>query len=103
MVDGRVESAQHKRAAGAGIVCGPPPQDWKTNKSWGIVPPMKKARVIVQTVSAHHQIYVEQNGARTLYAVTDKLPEAKVLVLKARRELGIARGSRALFQSKSRN
>jgi hypothetical protein len=77
--------------------------DWKTVELRGIVPPMRKARVIVQTVSAHHQIYVEQNGARTLYAVTDKLPEAKVLVLKAKRELGIARGIRALFQAKSRN
>jgi hypothetical protein len=63
---------------------------------------MKKARVIVQTVSANHQVYVERNGARTLYAVTDKLPEAKDLVLKAKRELGIARGSRALFQAKSK-
>jgi hypothetical protein len=62
---------------------------------------MKKARVIVKTVSAHHQIYVEHNGERTLYAVTDKLPMAKDLVLKAKRELGIARGSRALFQAKS--
>jgi hypothetical protein len=62
---------------------------------------MKKARVIVQTVSTSHQIYVEHNGARTLYAVTDKLPKAKDLVLKAKRELGIARGSRALFQAKS--
>jgi hypothetical protein len=65
---------------------------------------MKKARVIVKTVSAHHQIhqiYVEHNGERTLYAVTDKLPMAKDLVLKAKRELGIARGSRALFHAKS--
>jgi hypothetical protein len=44
---------------------------------------------------------VEHNGERTLYAVTDKLPMAKDLVLKAKRELGIARGSRALFQAKS--
>ena len=62
---------------------------------------MKKARVIVKTVSAHHQIYVEHNGERTLYAETNKLPMAKDLVLKAKRELGIARGSRALFQAKS--
>jgi hypothetical protein len=34
-----------------------------------------------------------------LYAVTDKLPIAKNLVLKAKRELGIARGSRDLFQA----
>jgi hypothetical protein len=65
---------------------------------------MKKARVIVKTVSAHHQIYVEHNGERTLYAETDKLPMAKDLVQKAKRELGIARGSKtagALFQAKS--
>jgi hypothetical protein len=67
---------------------------------FGIFQPMKKVRVIVQTVSAHHQVYVEQNGARTLYAVTDKLPEAKDLVQKAKRELGIAK-RRALFQAKS--
>ena len=67
----------------------------------GIFPPMKKVRVIIQTVSANHQIYVERNGKRTLYAVTDKLPKAKDLVLEAKRKLGIARGSRALFQAKS--
>jgi len=54
--------------------------------------PMKKPRVIVQTAS-DHRIYVEQNGERILYAVTDKLKEAKALVLKAKRELGIARGT----------
>jgi hypothetical protein len=53
---------------------------------------MKKPRVIIQTVSSH-RIYVEHNGERTLYAVTDKLKEAKAFVLKAKRELGIARGS----------
>jgi hypothetical protein len=63
---------------------------------------MKKARVIVKTESSRHQIYVvEHDGERTLYAVTDQLPVAKGLVLKAKRELGIARGSRALFQAKS--
>jgi hypothetical protein len=62
---------------------------------------MKKARVIIKTVSSHHQIFVENNGESTLYAVTDKLPKAKDLVLKAKRELGIARGSRALFWAKS--
>jgi hypothetical protein len=65
---------------------------------------MKKARVIVKTVSAHHKIYVEHNGERTLYAETDKLPMAKDLVQKAKRELGIARGGKtaeALFQAKS--
>jgi hypothetical protein len=71
---------------------------------FGILPSMKKARVIVKTVSSHHQIYVEHNGERTLYAVTDQLPVAKGLVLKAKRELGIARGSKtagAFFQAKS--
>jgi len=53
---------------------------------------MKKPRIIVKIVSSH-QIYVEHNGERTLYAVTDKVKEAKRLVLKAKRELGIARGS----------
>jgi hypothetical protein len=70
----------------------------------GILRPMKKPRVIVKTISVHHQIYVEHNGERTLYAVTDKLPMAKDLVQKAKRELGIARGSKtaeALFQAKS--
>jgi hypothetical protein len=65
---------------------------------------MKKARVIVKTVSAHHRIYLEHNGERTLYAETDKLPMAKDLVKKAKRELGIARGSKtaeALLQAKS--
>jgi hypothetical protein len=61
---------------------------------------MKKPRVIVQTVSSY-RIYVEHNGERTLYAVTDKVKDAKSLVLKAKRELGIARGDRALFQAKS--
>jgi hypothetical protein len=61
---------------------------------------MKKVRVIVKTVSSRHQIYLDRNGEHTLYAVTDKLPEAKDLVLKAKRELGIGRGSRALFQAK---
>jgi uncharacterized protein with PIN domain len=50
---------------------------------------MKKVRVIVKTVSSRHQIYVDRNGEHTLYAVTDKLPEVKELVLKAKRELGI--------------
>jgi hypothetical protein len=53
---------------------------------------MKKPRVVIKTVSSH-QIYVEHNGERTLYAVTDKLEKAKGLVRKAKRELGIARGS----------
>jgi hypothetical protein len=69
----------------------------------GILRPMKKARVIVKTTVSIHQIYVEHNGERTLYAETDKLPMAKDLVQKAKRELGIARGSKtagALFQAK---
>jgi hypothetical protein len=53
---------------------------------------MKKPRIVVQTVSSH-RIYVEHNGERTLYAVTEKLREAKVLVQRAKRELGIAKGS----------
>jgi hypothetical protein len=51
-------------------------------ESQGILRRMKKARVIVKTVSAHHRIYVEHNGERTLYAETDKLPMAKELVQK---------------------
>jgi len=54
---------------------------------------MKKVRVIVKTESGQYQIYVNRAGECTLYAVTDKLPEAKNLVQKAKRELGIARGS----------
>jgi hypothetical protein len=66
---------------------------------------MKKPRVVVQTVSSY-RIYVKHNGERTLYAVTDKLKAAKSLVLKAKRELGIARGSGSsgyLSQAASRN
>ena len=65
---------------------------------------MKKTRVIVKSVNTRHKIYVEHNGERTLYAVTDKVAKAKDLVLEAKRELGIARGSKtsgALFQAKS--
>jgi hypothetical protein len=61
---------------------------------------MKKVRVIVKTESGQHQIYVDRAGECTLYAVTDKLPEAKDLVLKAKRELGIARGTLALSQAR---
>jgi hypothetical protein len=49
---------------------------------------MKKPRVIVQTAS-DHRIYVEQNGERILYAVTDKLKETKALVLKPSANLGL--------------
>jgi hypothetical protein len=62
---------------------------------------MKKVRVIVKTESSRHYVYVDRNGENTLYAVTDALPRVKDLVLKAKRELGIARGSRALLQAKS--
>jgi hypothetical protein len=54
---------------------------------------MKKPRVVVRTVVNSHQIYVERGGERTLYAVTNTVKEAKALVMKAKRELGIARGS----------
>jgi hypothetical protein len=37
---------------------------------------MKKARVIIKTVTKH-QIYVEQDGERFLYALTSDLDEAK--------------------------
>jgi hypothetical protein len=57
---------------------------------WHITP-MKKPRVIVRT-AIRHQIYVERDGERTLYAVTDTVKEAKALVMKAKQELGIARG-----------
>ena len=54
---------------------------------------MKKIRVIIETMSSH-RVYVEHDGERTLYAVTDKLKEAKDLVQTAKRELGIARGNK---------
>jgi hypothetical protein len=54
---------------------------------------MKKARVIVKSTVSIHEIYVEHSGERTLYAVAEKVKDAKALVLKAKRELGIARGS----------
>ena len=53
--------------------------------------PMKKPRVIVRTAISH-EIYVERDGERTLYAVTDTVKEAKALVMKAKQELGIGRG-----------
>jgi len=53
---------------------------------------MKNPRVIVKTVVSH-RIYVERDGKRTLYAVTDTVKKARALVMKAKRELGIARGS----------
>jgi hypothetical protein len=53
---------------------------------------MKKLRVVVRTVVSH-QIYVERDGEPTLYAVTDTVKKARTLVMKAKRELGIARAS----------
>jgi hypothetical protein len=53
---------------------------------------MKKLRVVVLTVISH-QIYVERDGERTLYAVTDTVKKARALVRKAKQELGIARAS----------
>jgi hypothetical protein len=63
---------------------------------------MKKPRVVVRTVLSH-QIYVERDGERTLYAVTDTVKDARALVMKAKRELGIARASsEGLSKSPSR-
>jgi hypothetical protein len=53
---------------------------------------MKKPRVVVRT-EISHRIYVERDGERTLYAVTDTVKKARALVMKAKRELGIAKGS----------
>jgi hypothetical protein len=53
---------------------------------------MEKLRVVVRTVISH-RIYVERDGERTLYAVTDTVKKARALVMKAKRELGIAGGS----------
>ena len=53
---------------------------------------MKKLRVVVLTVISH-EIYVEREGERTLYAVTDTVKKARALVRKAKQELGIARAS----------
>ena len=49
---------------------------------------MKKPRVVVRTVISH-QIYVERDGERTLYAVTDTVKKARAIVMKAKRELGM--------------
>jgi hypothetical protein len=51
---------------------------------------MKNPRVVVQTVISH-RIYVERDGERTLYAETDSVKKARALVVKAKRELGIAK------------
>jgi hypothetical protein len=60
-------------------------------ESRSILPPMKKARVIIKTVTKHHQVYVEQDGERFLYALTSDLEQAKKLVQEAKREFGIGR------------
>jgi hypothetical protein len=49
-----------------------------------------KARVIIKTVTKH-QVYVEQDGDRFLYALTSNLEQAKKLVQEAKREFGIGR------------
>ena len=51
---------------------------------------MKKARVIIKTVTKH-QVYVEQDGERFLYALTSDLEQAKKLVQKAKHEFGISK------------
>jgi hypothetical protein len=61
---------------------------WKMGESRRILPPMKKPRVIIKTVTSH-QVYVEQDGEMVLYAFTPKLERAKRLVQKAKREFGI--------------
>jgi hypothetical protein len=53
---------------------------------------MKKPRVVVRSAISH-QIYVERDGELTLYAVTDTVKKARILVRKAKQELGIARAS----------
>lgn len=55
-----------------------------------ILPPMKKPRVIIRTVSSH-QVYVEHDGERLLYALTSNLERAKRLVQKAKHEFGISK------------
>lgn len=50
-----------------------------------------KTRVTVTSVDGQHRIFIECNGKRTPYAVTDQLPKAKRLVIKAKRKLGIVR------------
>jgi hypothetical protein len=62
---------------------------------------MKKLRVIVRTESSRHWVYVDRDGAHSLYAVADKLRQAKSLVQKAKRELGIAKGCLGLSRAKS--
>ena len=51
---------------------------------------MKKARVTIETLTTH-QIYVEQDSERFLYALTTDLGEAIKLKQKAKHEFGIGR------------
>ena len=55
-----------------------------------MLPPMKKAGVIIKSVTKH-QVYVEQDGERFLYALTSDLEQAKKLIQAAKREFGIGR------------
>jgi hypothetical protein len=55
---------------------------------------MKKTRVIIETVTVtrtSHQIVIERDGERVLYADTQDLDEAMKLKQKAKLELGIGR------------
>jgi hypothetical protein len=67
-----------------------PTGNWKPVESRGTIPPMKKPRVVIRTVTGH-RIFIEHDGERVLYAVTSKLEKAKSLVQAAKRELGIAK------------
>ena len=51
----------------------------------GALPPLKKARVIIKTVTKH-QVYVEQDGERFLYALTFDLEQAKKIAQEDKRE-----------------
>ncbi len=55
---------------------------------------MGKTRVIIETVTTtvtttSHQVLIERDGRRVLYAYTDDLDEAMKLKQKAKTELGI--------------
>jgi hypothetical protein len=55
---------------------------------------MGKTRVIIETVTAtvtttSHQVLIERDGERVLYADTDDLDQAMKLKQKAKTELGI--------------
>lgn len=51
---------------------------------------MKQYRVVIKTVTTH-QVYIEQGGARFLYALTSDLEEAMRLKLQAKHEFGISK------------